>query len=163
MSTRLPRGCPTIKCSLPICGFFRAWDWAIPMRAETGPIGGDLSHEFIILAETGELAVFCDADVLDLPIPPENTDYDGDLSPIIRRWTKFYAATGDVHEQARFERETPEEKRIQTRGHRGWPGVLFRRKIFKADAGRDHRSKMAWSGRFRAALTASACRGSSAR
>ena len=89
---------------------------AIPMRAETGPIGGDLSHEFIILAETGESAVFCHADVLDLPIPPENTDYDGDLSPVIRPWTKFYAATGDVHEQARFERETPEEKRIRTRG-----------------------------------------------
>jgi prolyl-tRNA synthetase len=53
---------------------------------------------------------------LDLPIPPENTDYDGDLSPVIRQWTKFYAATGDVHEQARFERETPEEKRIHTRG-----------------------------------------------
>jgi prolyl-tRNA synthetase len=89
---------------------------AIPMRAETGPIGGDLSHEFLILAETGESAVFCHADVLDLPIPPENTDYDGDLSPVIRQWTKFYAATGDVHEQARFERETPEEKRIHTRG-----------------------------------------------
>ncbi|MGH6840451.1 MAG: proline--tRNA ligase, partial [Methylocella sp.] len=52
---------------------------AIPMRAETGPIGGDLSHEFIILAETGESAVFCHADVLDLPIPPETIDYDGDL------------------------------------------------------------------------------------
>src|SRR5271163_1316822 len=65
---------------------------AIPMRAETGPIGGDLSHEFIILAETGESAVFCHADVLDLPIPPENTDYDGDLSPIVHVWTKLYAA-----------------------------------------------------------------------
>src|ERR1700757_3109140 len=42
---------------------------AIPMRAETGPIGGDLSHEFIVLAETGESAVFCDRRVLDLPVP----------------------------------------------------------------------------------------------
>src|SRR5487761_2803618 len=41
---------------------------AIPMRAETGPIGGNLSHEFIILAETGESAVYCDSDVLNLPI-----------------------------------------------------------------------------------------------
>jgi prolyl-tRNA synthetase len=89
---------------------------AIPMRAETGPIGGDLSHEFLILAETGESAVFCHADVLDLPIPPENTDYEGDLSPVVRQCTKLYAATGDVHDQARFERETPEEKRIRTRG-----------------------------------------------
>ena len=89
---------------------------AIPMRAETGPIGGDLSHEFIILAETGELSIFCHADVLDLPIPPENIDYDGDLSAVIRQWTKLYAATGDVHDQARFERETLEGKRIHTRG-----------------------------------------------
>src|SRR6202522_2025769 len=44
----------------------------IPMRAETGPIGGDLSHEFILLAETGESGVFCDRDVLDLPVPDEN-------------------------------------------------------------------------------------------
>lgn len=89
---------------------------AIPVRAETGPIGGDLSHEFIILAETGESSVFCDASVLDLPIPPESTDYDGDLSPVIKQWTQFYAATGDVHDRARFERETPAEKRIHTRG-----------------------------------------------
>ena len=45
---------------------------AIPMRAETGPIGGDLSHEFIVLAETGESAVYCDSDVLDLPVPGED-------------------------------------------------------------------------------------------
>jgi prolyl-tRNA synthetase len=89
---------------------------AIPVRAETGPIGGNLSHEFIILAETGESAVFCHSDVLDLPIPPETTDYNGDLRPIVDEWTKVYAATGDVHDQAKFERETPEEKRIHTRG-----------------------------------------------
>src|SRR6266576_7281585 len=60
---------------------------AIPMRAETGPIGGDLSHEFIILAETGESAVFCNRDVLELPIPGEDVDYDSDLVPLIKRWT----------------------------------------------------------------------------
>src|SRR3984885_11618444 len=49
----------------------------IPMRAETGPIGGDLSHEFIVLAETGESGVFCNKDVLDLPIPGADVDYDG--------------------------------------------------------------------------------------
>ncbi|MCI0467366.1 MAG: proline--tRNA ligase [Beijerinckiaceae bacterium] len=89
---------------------------AIPMRAETGPIGGNLSHEFIILAETGESAVYCHASVLDLPIPAETTDYESDLTPLIAEWTKFYASTGDVHDPARFERETPEEKRIHTRG-----------------------------------------------
>jgi prolyl-tRNA synthetase len=78
---------------------------AIPMRAETGPIGGDLSHEFIVLAETGESGVFCNSDVLDLPIPPDDVDYDGDLTAIIKQWTSVYAATEDVHDAARFERE----------------------------------------------------------
>ncbi len=89
---------------------------AIPMRAETGPIGGDLSHEFIILAETGELGVYCNADILDLPIPDAGVDYDADLEPIIRDWTRLYAATDDVHDQSRFERETPPEKRVRKRG-----------------------------------------------
>ena len=89
---------------------------AIPMRAETGPIGGDLSHEFIILAETGESGVFCNRDVLDLPVPGEDVDYDEDLAPIIRPWTSLYAATEDVHDAARFEHEVPQEKRVHTRG-----------------------------------------------
>jgi prolyl-tRNA synthetase len=89
---------------------------AIPMRAETGPIGGDLSHEFLILAETGESGVFCNKDVLDLPIPGADVEYDGDLSPIIQQWTSLYAATQDVHDQARFEREVPPDKRLSTRG-----------------------------------------------
>src|SRR5277367_5069148 len=78
---------------------------AIPMKAETGPIGGDLSHEFIVLAETGESAVFCDSDVLDLPVPGEEVDYEGDLTDIIKQWTSVYAATEDVHDAARFDSE----------------------------------------------------------
>jgi prolyl-tRNA synthetase len=89
---------------------------AIPMRAETGPIGGDLSHEFIILAETGESGVYCNKDVLDLAIPGADVDYDGDLTPHVRQWTSFYAATEDVHDAARFEREVPADKRVHTRG-----------------------------------------------
>ncbi|HEX8232188.1 MAG TPA: proline--tRNA ligase [Caulobacteraceae bacterium] len=88
----------------------------IPMRAETGPIGGDLSHEFIVLAETGESAVYCDRDALDLPIPGEDVDYRGDLDPIVRQWSTLYAATEDVHDPARFEREVPEDRRLHTRG-----------------------------------------------
>src|ERR1700678_1730423 len=75
----------------------------IPMRAETGPIGGDLSHEFIVLAETGESQVYCHKDVLDLPVPDEEVDYDGDRSPIIKQWTSVYAATEEVHDTARFD------------------------------------------------------------
>ena len=89
---------------------------AIPMAAETGPIGGDLSHEFIVLAETGESAVFCDRNVLDLAVPDEGVDYEGDLAPIIDRWTSLYAATSDVHDKARYERDVPAERRVETRG-----------------------------------------------
>jgi prolyl-tRNA synthetase len=89
---------------------------AIPMRAETGPIGGDLSHEFIVLAETGESGVFCDSDVLNLPIPPDDVDYDGDLTPIIKQWTSVYAATEDVHDAARFDSEVPADRKLNTRG-----------------------------------------------
>src|ERR1700719_601475 len=89
---------------------------AIPMAAETGPIGGDLSHEFIILAETGESGVYCNRDVLDLDAPGDDIDYEADLTPIIRQWTGLYAATEDVHDPARFEREVPVDKRLHTRG-----------------------------------------------
>jgi prolyl-tRNA synthetase len=89
---------------------------AIPMRAETGPIGGDLSHEFIVLAETGESGVFINRDVLDLPVPGEDVDYESDLTPIIKQWTSVYAATEDVHDAARFEQEVPADKRVNTRG-----------------------------------------------
>jgi prolyl-tRNA synthetase len=88
----------------------------IPMRAETGPIGGDLSHEFIVLAETGESAVFCHKDLLDMPIPPADIDYESDLEPIVRQRTNLYAATEDVHDAARFEAEVPEDKRLSARG-----------------------------------------------
>jgi len=88
---------------------------AIPMRAETGPIGGDMSHEFIILAATGESEVYCSRDILDLPIPGADTDFRGDLSPIVEAWTTPYAATDEKHDPAAFE-ALPEEKRIRARG-----------------------------------------------
>jgi prolyl-tRNA synthetase len=88
----------------------------IPMRAETGPIGGDLSHEFIVLAETGESGVFCHKDLLDMPIPPADVDFESDLEPIVSQRTSLYAATEDVHEPERFEREVPEDKRLAARG-----------------------------------------------
>jgi prolyl-tRNA synthetase len=71
---------------------------AIPMAADTGPIGGDLSHEFIILAETGESAVFCDRALLDMPAPGDDVDYDSDLQPLVDEWTSFYAATDEKHD-----------------------------------------------------------------
>jgi len=89
---------------------------AIPMRAETGPIGGDLSHEFIVLAETGESGVFCHADMLDKPIPGIDTDFEGDLSGIVSDWTSLYAATEDMVDMAEYEEAVPEDKRISARG-----------------------------------------------
>ncbi len=89
---------------------------SIPMAADTGPIGGDLSHEFIVLAETGESKVFCHADLMQTPIPPADFDFDGDLEPVIAAWTRHYAATDEKHDQGRFEREVPQDKQVSARG-----------------------------------------------
>jgi prolyl-tRNA synthetase len=73
---------------------------AIPMRADTGPIGGDLSHEFIILAETGESQVYCDKAWLDTDILASEVDYADDLEPFFKQWTSLYAATEEKHDAA---------------------------------------------------------------
>jgi len=89
---------------------------AVPMRADTGPIGGDLSHEFIVLAETGESQVFCHADLVEMGAPGPDVDWDGDLLPLVEQRTSLYAATEEMHDQARFEAEAPEDKRLSARG-----------------------------------------------
>ena len=90
---------------------------AIPMRADTGPIGGDLSHEFIILASTGESEVFCHRDYLEFETPPEDIDFDdaGVMQGVFRQWTSLYAATSEKHDPAAFE-ALPEPSRISARG-----------------------------------------------
>ena len=87
---------------------------AIPMRAETGPIGGDLSHEFHILNETGESEVYCDRAWLDFDIPVNSVDYNNDLEPFFQQWTRPYAATGDVHDPAKC--PVPAGQLVSTRG-----------------------------------------------
>ncbi len=89
---------------------------SIPMKAGTGPIGGDLSHEFIILADTGESQVFCHKDLIDGAVPQAETDFDGDLSGIFKDWTSKYAATEDMHDAAKFEADVPADKRVSARG-----------------------------------------------
>jgi prolyl-tRNA synthetase len=89
---------------------------SIPMAAETGPIGGDLSHEFIILAETGESEVFCDRDLIEKSAPAEDVDFNADLEPLISEWTGRYAATDDMHDPDRFEKEVPGERQVSARG-----------------------------------------------
>jgi prolyl-tRNA synthetase len=88
---------------------------AIPMRADTGPIGGDLSHEFIVLAETGESAVFCHKGLIDKDILSRTIDYGSDLQPIVNEWTSLYAATDEKHDAAAFE-GIPEGERLSARG-----------------------------------------------
>ena len=75
---------------------------SIPMRADTGPIGGDLSHEFIVLADTGESAVFCHRDFLDLDVPGADVDFfdDAAVAGIVGKWTAPYAATEEMHDEA---------------------------------------------------------------
>ena len=89
---------------------------AIPMAAQTGPIGGDLSHEFSILADTGESQIFCHRDVMEMPMPAEDVNYDGDLAAIVERWTSPYARADDKHDASVFEAEVASEDRIQARG-----------------------------------------------
>ena len=68
---------------------------AIPMRANSGPIGGDMSHEFVILAETGESEVACHRDFVDMDWGDPGIDYDGDLQPLVDGFTAKYAATDE--------------------------------------------------------------------
>jgi prolyl-tRNA synthetase len=89
---------------------------SIPMRADTGPIGGDLSHEFIILADTGESAVFCDRRLLGLEVPGVDVDFDGDLQPLVDRYTNYYAATEEKHVAGEFEAEVSAGDRVSARG-----------------------------------------------
>ena len=89
---------------------------AIPMAADTGPIGGDMSHEFIILAETGESEVWCDSRLLEFDVLSDDVDYDGDLQPMVDRWTGLYAATDEKHDQAAYEDQVAADNRRSARG-----------------------------------------------
>ena len=89
---------------------------AIPVKADPGPIGGDLSHEFIILADTGESEVFAHRDLVEMGAPGPDIDWDGDLQAMVDQRTRLYAASDEMHDQARFEAEAPEDKRMTARG-----------------------------------------------
>jgi prolyl-tRNA synthetase len=88
----------------------------VPMRADSGPIGGDMSYEFHVLAETGESAVFLHADLVNKPIPPIDIDFRQDLTPIFKDWTSLYAATDEMLDEAKFKAEVPADKQLSARG-----------------------------------------------
>ena len=89
---------------------------AIPMAAETGPIGGDMSHEFVIISETGESDIYFDKRILDLKNIDENLDYSNDLSPIVSSYQDFYAAADDKHSEENFNKNVPKEFKSNTKG-----------------------------------------------
>jgi len=90
---------------------------SIPMRAESGPIGGDMSHEFIILASTGESEVYCHKDYLDFSVPPPDVDFDdaAALKDIVAKWTSLYAATSEKHDAQAFA-AVPADRQVTARG-----------------------------------------------
>ncbi len=88
---------------------------AIPMQADTGPIGGDSSHEFIILADTGESQVFCDKNILSLDALDAGIDYESDLTEVIKHWTAPFAATEEKFDEAAF-KQLPADRQLSARG-----------------------------------------------
>jgi len=90
---------------------------AIPMRADSGPIGGDDTHEFLVLADTGESEVFYDSAITDLKLGDRVVDYDShaDCAAIVDEWTTPYARTDETHDEAKFN-AIPEDRRRSRRG-----------------------------------------------
>ncbi|MDA7426750.1 proline--tRNA ligase [Thalassococcus lentus] len=90
---------------------------AIPMRADGGPIGGDYTHEFLVLAETGESEVFYDSEITDLRFGDRQIDYDSveQCQAVLEEFTSRYARTDETHDEAIFA-EVPEARRRTARG-----------------------------------------------
>jgi len=90
---------------------------AIPMRADSGPIGGDNTHEFLVLAETGESEVYYDSAITDLTFGDRAIDFDDHAAcqSVMDEFTSRYARTDETHDEARFA-EIPEERRRTARG-----------------------------------------------
>ena len=90
---------------------------AIPMRADSGPIGGDDTHEFLVLADTGESEVFYDSKVTDLSFGDREIDYDDRAAcqGVLDEFTSLYARTDETHDETIFN-QIPEERRRVARG-----------------------------------------------
>ena len=88
---------------------------AVPVRADPGPIGGDLSHEFVLLTENGESEVFLHNGLRGMPVPPADTDFDGDLESIFLERTSLYARTDEMHDEALWA-EVPDGDKLTLKG-----------------------------------------------
>ncbi|MEM9707617.1 MAG: proline--tRNA ligase [Pseudomonadota bacterium] len=91
---------------------------AIPMRADSGPIGGDNTHEFLVLASTGESEVFYDREITDLKFGDRAIDYDDEAQcrGVLEEFTSRYARTDETHVEAEFHAQVPEDRRETARG-----------------------------------------------
>ena len=107
---------------------------AVPMKAASGPIGGDLSHEFIVLAPTGESEVFYDAAYEEFDWQQSDLDYgdEAGLQGLFDRVNSTYAATDETHDEASWEQGRRRQAAHRPR-HRGRPHLLLRRQIFRGD------------------------------
>ena len=88
---------------------------AIPMAADTGPIGGDLSHEFIILAETGESKIYSDKRIFDIDVN-KHVDSEDSINNLRKQYDKFYAVTDDKFDKKDFEKKVNKENQLVTKG-----------------------------------------------
>ena len=88
---------------------------AIPMAADTGPIGGNLSHEFIILAETGESKIFTDKRIFDLSIDNAKLERES-LGNMRKEYEQYYAVTDEKFDKTEFEKKVSEKDRLITKG-----------------------------------------------
>ena len=87
---------------------------AIPMRADSGPIGGDNTHEFLVLADTGESEVFYDSNILDLHLGDRAVDYDNwdEVAGVCEEWTTPYARTDETHDDKVWEGVPKERQKV---------------------------------------------------
>ena len=137
---------------------------SIPMRADTGPIGGDLSHEFIILADTGESEVFCHKRLSRLRGAGRGRRFRRCRGRAGHRRQVDVALCGDLGDArgGQVRGAAGRQAGVGAR-HRGRPHLLFRHQIFRADEGRGRRARTAPRSRCTWAPTASARRGWSPR
>jgi len=88
---------------------------AIPMEADTGPIGGDLSHEFIILADTGESKIYSDKRIFEIDISKFNSNEES-INKLRKKYDDFYAVTDDKFKKVEFEKKVKKENQLITKG-----------------------------------------------
>ncbi len=107
---------------------------AIPMAADTGPIGGDLSHEFIIISNTGESDIYFDNNILNEGNKISDISYDDDLNSIVEKFKSYYSASDEKHDKAKFDEIVHKEKQMNSKGievghifHFGTHGIIWNR------------------------------------